>query len=65
MLLTLALKTIDVSVAYAVWSAVGTACIAVIGAVYFKEPMTALRIGCLVLIIVGVAGLQFSSQQPH
>ena len=61
MLLTLALKTLDVSVAYAVWSAVGTACIAVIGVIYFKEPVTALRVGCLLLIIIGVVGLQLSS----
>ncbi len=61
MLLTLALKTIDVSVAYAVWSAVGTACIAVIGALFFREPMSAARIACLFLIVVGVVGLQLTS----
>ena len=65
MLLTLALKTIDVSVAYAVWSALGTACIALIGAMYFKEPVTAARVACLLLIVVGVVGLQLTSSQPH
>ncbi len=56
-LLTLALKRIDVSVAYAVWSGMGTALIALIGVVWFKEPVTALRIVCLGLIIMGVIGL--------
>lgn len=56
-MLTLALKRIDVSVAYAVWSGVGTALIATIGVLWFKEPMTALKLISLALIIVGVVGL--------
>jgi small multidrug resistance pump len=56
-LLTLALKRIDVSVAYAVWSAIGTAVIAGIGIVWFKEPFTALKVASLLLIIAGVVGL--------
>jgi len=56
-MLTLALKRIDVSVAYAVWSGVGTALIATIGVLWFKEPMTALKLVSLALIIIGVVGL--------
>jgi len=56
-MLTLALKRIEVSVAYAVWSGVGTALIATIGVLWFKEPMTALKLISLALIIVGVVGL--------
>ncbi|HXF40031.1 MAG TPA: multidrug efflux SMR transporter [Blastocatellia bacterium] len=56
-MLTLALKRIDVSVAYAVWSGVGTALIGTIGVLWFKEPMTALKLISLALIIVGVVGL--------
>lgn len=56
-MLTLALKRIDVSVAYAVWSGVGTALIATIGVLWFKEPMTALKLISLALIIIGVVGL--------
>jgi small multidrug resistance pump len=56
-LLSLALKQIDVGVAYAVWSGVGTALIATIGVLAFKEPVTAIKVGCLALIIVGVVGL--------
>lgn len=56
-MLTLALKRIDVSVAYAVWSGVGTALIATIGVLWFKEPITALKLFSLALIIGGVVGL--------
>jgi len=59
-MLTLALKRIDVSVAYAVWSGVGTALLATIGVLWFKEPMTALKLISLALIIIGVVGLNLS-----
>ena len=59
-MLTLALKKIDVSVAYAVWSGVGTALIAAIGVLWFKEPVTALKLISLGLIIIGVVGLNLS-----
>jgi small multidrug resistance pump len=59
-MLTLALKKIDVSVAYAVWSGVGTALIATIGVVWFKEPATAFKLISIALIIVGVVGLNLS-----
>jgi small multidrug resistance pump len=59
-MLTLALKKIDVSVAYAIWSGVGTALIASIGVLWFKEPATALKLISLGLIIIGVVGLNLS-----
>jgi small multidrug resistance pump len=59
-MLTLALKKIDVSVAYAIWSGVGTALIATIGVLWFKEPATALKLISLGLIIIGVVGLNLS-----
>jgi len=37
--LTLAIKKVDVSVAYASWSGVGTALIATVGVLYFREPV--------------------------
>ena len=55
--LTLALKKIDVSVAYAVWSGLGTALIASVGVLWFREPLNALEIISLLLIIMGVIGL--------
>jgi small multidrug resistance pump len=56
-LLSLVLRDISVGTAYAIWSGVGTAAIAIIGIVALEEPATALRIASLVLIIAGVIGL--------
>jgi small multidrug resistance pump len=58
--LTFALRRIDISIAYAIWAGLGTALIAVIGMVYFREPLTLLKIGSLLLIILGVVGLNLS-----
>jgi len=58
--LTLALKKIDVSIAYAVWAGLGTALIATIGIVYFHESATLLKIISILLIIAGVVGLHLS-----
>jgi small multidrug resistance pump len=58
--LTFALKKIDVSIAYAIWAGLGTALIATVGILWFKEPITALKIISLGLIIIGVIGLNLS-----
>jgi small multidrug resistance pump len=58
--LTLALRSIDVSVAYAVWSGLGTALIATVGVLWLKEPLNTLKVVSLVLIIIGVIGLNLS-----
>jgi small multidrug resistance pump len=58
--LTLAWKTIDVSVAYTVWSGLGTALIAAAGIVWFKEPLSAVKLVSIALIIIGVMGLNLS-----
>jgi len=51
------LKKLDISITYAIWSGVGTALIAAIGVLYFKEPATALKLGSIALIVIGVVGL--------
>jgi len=58
--LTLALKKVDLSVAYAIWSGVGTALIATVGVLYFREPATILKVVGLVAIIGGVVALNMS-----
>ncbi len=58
--LNFALKAIDLSVAYAVWSALGIMIVSVIGMSLFKEPVSALKVACLVLVVVGVVGLQLT-----
>jgi small multidrug resistance pump len=58
--LTFSLKGIDLGLAYAIWSGIGTVIIATIGILYFQEPVTALKIVSIGLIVVGVAGLKLS-----
>ncbi len=58
---TIALKKIDVSVAYAIWAGLGVAMISIIGYVGFHEPMSLVKIISIVLVIVGVVGLHLSS----
>ncbi|HEX9391284.1 MAG TPA: multidrug efflux SMR transporter [Usitatibacteraceae bacterium] len=58
---TVATKTIELSVAYAIWSGVGTALTAAIGILYFKEPATAMKMVSVTLIIIGVMGLHSTS----
>ncbi len=59
-LLALVLRTIPVSVAYAVWAGVGTAAVAIIGMTLLDEPAGLLKIASIALIIVGVVGLNLS-----
>ncbi|MDQ7046827.1 MAG: multidrug efflux SMR transporter [Sulfurovum sp.] len=60
--LTYALKKFDMSMAYAIWSGVGTALITIVGIYFFKEPASMMKIGSVALIIVGVVGLHLSSE---
>ena len=58
-LLGIALKDIPVGTGYAVWTGIGTVGAAVLGMILFQEPATALRIGCIALIVAGIMGLKF------
>ena len=58
--LALTLKTLDIGVTYAVWAGIGTAAIALIGMIALGEPVSALRLGCIALIIAGVIGLNLA-----
>ena len=49
----LALKRLDLSVTYAIWSGVGTALAALIGIAYFREPLTLFKIASLALVVLG------------
>ncbi len=53
-MLTVVVRRMDVSIAYAIWSGVGTAAIAVIGFLWLGEGMSAAKLGGIALIIVGV-----------
>ena len=54
------LKTIDVSVAYAIWAGLGTALVATVGFLVFGEPMSGVRLISIGFIVLGVVGLQLS-----
>ena len=58
--LALALKVVDVSVAYAIWSGVGTALIATVGVLYFREPVSILKLVGIAAIVGGVIALNVS-----
>jgi small multidrug resistance pump len=55
----------EISVAYAVWSGVGTAALALIGAMLFDEPMSLQKIAAIVLIVGGVTLLNLSHTSPR
>ena len=57
-LLGLALKWLPVGTAYAVWTGIGTVGVAILGIVLFSEPATAVRLGCIGLILGGIVGLK-------
>lgn len=60
-LLGLALKTLPLGTAYAVWTGVGTLGTAVLGIVLFGEAADAARLACIGLIVAGIAGLKLVS----
>lgn len=57
-LLGLALKTLPVGTAYAVWTGIGTVGTAALGIILLGEPVTALRLACIGLIVAGIVGLK-------
>ncbi|HSH92182.1 MAG TPA: multidrug efflux SMR transporter [Ramlibacter sp.] len=59
-LLGLALKTLPVGTAYAVWTGIGAVGAAVLGIAVFNEPASAMRLGCISLIVLGILGLKFA-----
>jgi quaternary ammonium compound-resistance protein SugE len=60
-LLGLALKTLPVGTAYAIWTGIGAVGTAALGIYLFSEPATALRLACIGLIVIGIIGLKFAS----
>lgn len=60
-LLGLALKTLPVGTAYAVWTGIGAAGTVALGIYLFGEPATAPRLICIGLILAGIAGLRIVS----
>ena len=59
-LLAIVVRTLPVSIAYAVWSGLGTAIVAVIAFFFLGESMTPLKAASLTLIVAGVIGLNLA-----
>ena len=60
-LLAVALRTLPLGTAYAVWTGIGTVGTAVLGILLFQEPTSAIRLVCIALIVAGIVGLRLSS----
>lgn len=61
--LGLALRTLPLGTAYAIWTGIGTIGTVLLGIMLFREPASALRLGCIALILAGVAGLKLLTPQ--
>ena len=59
-LLTVVVRTVPVSVAYAIWSGVGTAIVAVVGYLFLGEQLGWVKVVSLAMIVVGVIGLNLA-----
>lgn len=59
-LLGIALKTLPVGTAYAVWTGIGTVGAAILGMALFSEPATPLRLACIGIIVAGIVGLKLA-----
>ncbi|HEV7338752.1 MAG TPA: quaternary ammonium compound efflux SMR transporter SugE [Bosea sp. (in: a-proteobacteria)] len=57
-LLGLALKSLPLGTAYAIWTGIGTVGTAILGIILFGEPATVLRLLCIGLIVAGIVGLK-------
>lgn len=58
--LVFVLEKMEVSIAYAIWASAGTALIAIIGIVFYKEQVSVTKIVSIALIILGILGLELS-----
>ena len=58
LLLGLALKSLPIGTAYAVWTGIGAVGTAILGIALFGEPATVARLACIGLIVAGIVGLK-------
>ena len=56
--LSLALKYLPLGTAYAIWTGIGTLGTVIFGIILFREPITAMRLLCIGLILCGITGLK-------
>jgi quaternary ammonium compound-resistance protein SugE len=63
-LLGLALRTLPLGTAYAMWTGIGTLGTAILGIYLFAEPASPARLFCIALIVAGLVGLKLVSPNP-
>lgn len=56
-----AVKGLPLGTSYAIWTGIGAVGTAIAGIVLFREPATAARLACIVLIVAGIVGLKFTA----
>ena len=59
-LLAVAVRTLPLGTAYAIWTGIGTVGTAVLGIALFGEPATAIRLVCITFIVAGIVGLKLT-----
>lgn len=59
--LSRAFREIPMGTAYAVWTGIGAAGVAILGMVFYGEPVSLARLGFLSLILVGIVGLKLAA----
>ena len=59
-LLMLALKTLPIGTAYAVWTGIGAVGVAILGVLLFKESIDIYRVVSILFVIIGIAGLKLT-----
>ncbi|MBB3169523.1 quaternary ammonium compound-resistance protein SugE [Simiduia aestuariiviva] len=63
--LALALKSIPIGNAYAIWTGIGAVGVAIAGMVWFGESADIKRLACIALIVIGIAGLKLLTPETH
>lgn len=63
-LLGWSVRTLPLGTAYAIWTGIGAVGTLIAGIVLFKEPATAARLACVVLIVAGILGLKLVTPAP-
>lgn len=63
LLLASAARTLPIGTAYAVWVGIGALGAAILGIVLFREPVSALRIAFLVLLLIAIAGVKVTARE--
>lgn len=61
-LLSIAVRQLPIGTAYAVWVGIGAVGTALVGIAVFREPASAARIFCLVLVVAGIVGLKLTTR---